>query len=70
MGFAEDRIKYAPFRERIIPAEQAAMEISDGMTVAIPDQFVTHGNVDYLYRELGMDEQSVTERILNRWYGK
>ena len=37
MGFAEDRIKYAPFRERIIPAEQAAMEISDGMTVAIPD---------------------------------
>lgn len=40
------------------------------MTVAIPDQFVTHGNVDYLYRELGMDEQSVTERILNRWYGK
>ena len=40
------------------------------LTVAIPDQFVTHGNVDYLYRELGMDEQSVTERILNRWYGK
>ena len=40
------------------------------LTVAIPEQFVTHGNVDYLYRELGMDEQSVTERILNRWYGK
>ncbi|MCH1983765.1 1-deoxy-D-xylulose-5-phosphate synthase [Ruminococcus sp. OA3] len=31
---------------------------------AIPDQFVGHGSVEQQYRELGMDEESVFNRIL------
>ena len=34
------------------------------LSIAIPDQFVTHGNVDKLRKELGIDAESVAERIL------
>ncbi len=35
------------------------------LQIAIPDQFVTHGSVDKLYKELKMDPESVAERIIN-----
>ena len=35
------------------------------LNIAIPDQFVTHGSVDQLRKELGIDAESVAERILN-----
>ena len=31
MGIIDERIKYAPFRERIVSAEQAAQLVRDGM---------------------------------------
>ncbi|WP_024864386.1 1-deoxy-D-xylulose-5-phosphate synthase [Butyrivibrio sp. FCS014] len=34
------------------------------LSIAIPDQFVTHGSVDKLRKELGIDAESVAERIL------
>lgn len=37
MSFIEERIKYEPYLERIMSAEQAAAQICDGMTVCIPD---------------------------------
>ncbi|MBQ3517548.1 MAG: 1-deoxy-D-xylulose-5-phosphate synthase, partial [Lachnospiraceae bacterium] len=33
------------------------------LTVAIPDKFVEHGSVDQLYKEIGMDADSVAARI-------
>ena len=33
--------------------------------IAIPDQFVTHGSVDKLLKELAMDAESVAQRIIN-----
>ena len=36
----------------------------DVMTVAIPDEFVTHGNVDKLREMLGIDAVSVADRIV------
>ena len=35
------------------------------MTVAIPDEFVTHGKVDKLRSMLGIDAESVADRIKN-----
>ena len=66
----EENVETGGFGQQV--ASWAAKELPgvSVMTVAIPDQFVTHGSVDYLYRELGMDEESVTERILKKWYGK
>ena len=34
------------------------------LTIAIPDQFITHGSVDKLLKELRMDAQSVADRII------
>ena len=35
------------------------------LSIAIPDQFVTHGSVDKLYKELSMDPESVANRVLD-----
>lgn len=34
------------------------------LTIAIPDEYVEHGNVDILKKEIGIDETSMTEKIL------
>ena len=34
------------------------------LVIAIPDQFITHGSVDKLLKELRMDAQSVADRIV------
>ncbi|CBK74420.1 1-deoxy-D-xylulose-5-phosphate synthase [Butyrivibrio fibrisolvens 16/4] len=35
------------------------------LKIAVPDEFVQHGSVTLLFKELGMDAESITERILN-----
>ncbi len=39
------------------------------VTVAIPDEYVEHGNVEILRKEMGLDADSVTERILAEYCG-
>ncbi len=34
------------------------------LKIAVPDEFVRHGSVTLLFKELGMDAESITERIL------
>ena len=36
------------------------------MNIAIPDEYVEHGNVDLLKKEIGIDTESIVERICNR----
>ena len=35
------------------------------LSIAIPDQFVTHGSVDKLLKELSMDPESVAKRVID-----
>ncbi len=35
------------------------------LKIAVPDEFVRHGNVTLLFKELKMDAESITERIIN-----
>lgn len=44
-----------------IAMEQVKMKM---LPIAIPNQFVEHGNVDILKQTLAMDEQSITKRIM------
>ena len=37
---------------------------ADVLSIAIPDQFVTHGSCDQLFKELCIDAQSIAEKIL------
>ena len=34
------------------------------LNISIPDEYVEHGNVDVLRKELGIDSESITERIV------
>lgn len=36
------------------------------MTVALPDSYVEHGNVDILKKEVGIDEETIVERIVDK----
>ena len=40
------------------------------MEIAIPDCYVEHGNVDILRKEVGIDEDSVVNRIRNEFFGE
>ena len=35
------------------------------ITVNIPDEYVEHGNVDILRKEVGIDEETIFNRIYN-----
>ena len=37
------------------------------LTVSIPDEYVEHGNVSILYEEVGIDEESVTKRVMTAY---
>lgn len=37
------------------------------LCVALPDEYVEHGNVSLLYEEVGIDAESVTKRIIQRY---
>ena len=39
------------------------------MTCAIPDMYVEHGNVDILKKEVGIDAESITARIITEYIG-
>ena len=37
------------------------------LNISIPDEYVEHGNVDALYEEVGIDAESVTRRIIEKY---
>lgn len=37
------------------------------LTIALPDEYVEHGNVELLYEEVGIDAESVTKRIIEQY---
>lgn len=37
------------------------------LNIAIPDEYVEHGNVEILYEETGIDAESVTKRVIERY---
>ena len=39
------------------------------LTIALPDEYVEHGNVDLLKKETGIDAESIVKRIVTRYIG-
>lgn len=66
----EENVETGGFGQRLAAWAGLHLPSADVLSVAIPDQFVTHGSVDYLYKTQEMDDESVCERILKKWYGK
>ena len=37
------------------------------MTMGVPDDFVEHGNISQLRKQIGLDSDSIVEKIINAW---
>ena len=61
-GFGEHVLRY--MNER--PGENPQMKV---LNIAIPDEYVEHGNVEILRKEIGIDRESVVKKIVAE-YGK
>lgn len=59
----EDNVKTGGFGEQVASLIYNSQLFPKMINIAIPDQFVEHGSVDQLYRKLGMDADSVVEKI-------
>ncbi|MCR4739869.1 MAG: 1-deoxy-D-xylulose-5-phosphate synthase [Lachnospiraceae bacterium] len=59
-GFGEQVLKYVNDREIDIEV----------MCIALPDEFIEHGNVEILKKETGIDETGITEKILSKLAGE
>ncbi len=56
-GYGEKVLDYAT--ERGLPVQI--------LNISIPDEYVEHGSVDTLYEEVGIDTESVTKRIIEKY---
>lgn len=59
----EDNVKTGGFGERTAELLYQNKLYPHMINISIPDQFVEHGSVDQLYHKLGMDAESVVEKI-------
>ena len=39
----------------------------DVLTVCIPDEYVEHGNVELLKKEIGIDANTIVNRVVQKW---
>lgn len=35
--------------------------------IALPDRFISHGDIPHLYKEVGFDEETITKRVREAW---
>ncbi|MGN0334615.1 MAG: 1-deoxy-D-xylulose-5-phosphate synthase [Lachnospiraceae bacterium] len=60
----EENVVTGGFGERVsefVSDHELGMKV---LKIALPDEYVEHGNVNLLYRETGIDEDSIVKRIL------
>lgn len=62
----EENVTTGGFGERVtdyVSSEKIDLEVEK---IALPDMYVEHGNVNILYKDAGIDAESVTQRILEK----
>lgn len=62
----EENVASGGFGERVRECLAERGSAAKLLTVTIPDEYVEHGNVERLKREIGMDDQSITAKILEQ----
>lgn len=65
----EENVKSGGFGEQVMEYVQECGYDIRLLTVAISDEYVEHGKVDILYHEVGIDAESVTEKIIAEYVG-
>lgn len=65
----EENVASGGFGEKVREYMDSLKTDAELVTVTVPDIYVEHGSVDILLKELKMDEESVTLRILDKLKG-
>ncbi|WP_092476838.1 1-deoxy-D-xylulose-5-phosphate synthase [[Clostridium] polysaccharolyticum] len=61
----EDNVKRGGYGEHVASyLKESGKNAIKMLNISVPDKFVEHGDVDELYKEIGMDADSIVERIL------
>ena len=66
----EENVASGGFGERVRTFADEKELPAQILSVTIPDEYVEHGNVEVLKKEIGIDEDTVTKRILEAWEQK
>lgn len=62
----EENVSSGGFGEKVLTCINANGLPVEYLNVSLPDAYVEHGNVELLKKEIGMDADSIVERILKR----
>ena len=62
----EENVASGGFGEKILDCMQRNGAKAEFINISIPDVYVEHGSVDLLKKEIGMDADSITKRILEK----
>ena len=60
----EENVASGGFGEKVRAFVDVQETTGEVLSITIPDEYVEHGNVDALMKEIGIDAESVTNRIL------
>ena len=60
----EENVASGGFGEKVRDAMARFKDGEGYLQVALPDEYVEHGNVELLKKEVGIDPETVTERII------
>lgn len=63
----EENVASGGYGERVREFLDRRTEKKEILTIAIPDEYVEHGNVDLLKQEIGLDADSITKRIITKY---
>lgn len=63
----EENVYNGGFGEKVLTHLAQIQYKGDFLPVALPDEYIEHGNVELLKRELGLDSQSLSETIFARF---
>ena len=63
----EENVASGGFGEKVRAYVDSLEERADVLTVAIPDEYVEHGNVELLKQEVGIDALTVEERVVSAY---
>ena len=65
----EENVKAGGFGEAVLEYMNEVKSRTEVLTIALPDDYVEHGNVDLLKQECGIDADSVVKKIVIEYIG-
>lgn len=62
----EENVASGGYGEKVLDCLMRGGKQTDCLTISIPDAYVEHGNVELLKQEIGIDADSIVEKILKK----